>query len=246
MNIINFSSRINIIKHPIASFKFILGNKKELHEEIILDSAKYLWPKDFDKEAWKSYIKEIEINSLIPQNKNKHESIIVGNNLNTTFGKWIYCCIRHLKPEFIIETGVSHGYSSWIILNALHKNNFGKLFSIDLPNNDTNINYNFKETVKTGWLVPDELKYRWDMKLGDAKTILPQILKEINYVDIFFHDSDHSYEHMKFEFDTVQPYFKKGSILLSDDVDKNISFQEHASKFNLKSIQFNKGGTSII
>lgn len=246
MNIINFSSKINIIKHPIASINFFRGNKSSLHKEIIFDSAKYLWPNKFNKNEWNSYFEELENNSLIAANKNVHESVIVGNNLNTTFGKWIYCCIRFLKPETIIETGVSHGYSSWIILNALHKNNCGKLYSIDLPNNDTNKNYNFTEIPQTGWLVPKELKDRWDMRLGDAKIILPEILKNLGNIDIFFHDSDHSYEHMKFEFETVQPHFKNGSLLLSDDVDKNSSFQEHVNKFGLKSIQFNKGGTSLI
>lgn len=246
MKIINFSSNLNILKHPIATIDFLRGNKNNLHKEIILDSAKYLWGDTFDKNEWSSYIQEIENKTLLPANIIKNNSVVVGNNLNTTFGKWIYCCIRFLKPNTLIETGVAHGYSSWIILNALHKNNKGKLYSIDLPNQDTNSNYNFTETPKTGWLVPDALRSRWEMHLGDAKILLPEILSQLKEIDIFFHDSDHSYEHMKYEFETSHPFIKKGGILLSDDVDKNESFSEHANTNHLKSIRFNKGGTSIL
>ena len=36
----------------------------------------------------------------------------------------------------MVETGVAHGVSSWTILNAMHRNGKGKLYSIDLPNKD--------------------------------------------------------------------------------------------------------------
>ena len=91
-------------------------------------------------------------------------------------GKWLYCSVRALKPLKVIETGIAHGSSSWVILNALNKNQRGTLFSLDLPNNDTNAAYNFEgKRLETGWLVSDELQGRWKKIFGDTKETLPQL-----------------------------------------------------------------------
>jgi len=245
MPIKNSSSNKIAFKKPLAALKFKLGNKSAMHNAIILDSVKYLWGSNVDLKPWKEALDELKLNNIIASNENQSNTV-VGNNLNTTFGKWIYCCIRVTKPDSVIETGVAHGYSSWIILNALHKNQKGKLYSIDLPNNDTNNDYNFKNQPETGWLVPEALKSRWELKLGDAKILLPEILNKIETLDVFFHDSDHSYEHMKYEFNTVNRFLKKGGILLSDDVHKNKAFSEYVNENDLIALQFNKGGTAII
>jgi predicted O-methyltransferase YrrM len=245
MTIKNASTMLAALQNPIAAIKFKLGNKSAMHDAVILDSVKHLWGANTDLTPWKNVLEELKNNDLIAPNKNTHQTI-VGNNLNTTFGKWIYCCIRVTNPNTVIETGVAHGYSSWIILNALNKNKKGVLYSIDLPNNDTNSDYNFKDQPTTGWLVPDSLKDRWKLNLGDAKVLLPQILNDIKHLDIFFHDSDHSYEHMKYEFETSYPFIVNGGLLLSDDVHKNAAFSEYVKTNNLKALQFNKGGAAII
>jgi len=190
-------------------------------------------------------LNELEKGVLIAPNKNTH-NLVVGNSLNTTFGKWIWCCVRVLKPEVMIETGVAHGSSTWIILNAMHLNKKGKLYSIDLPNNDTNSAYNFRNTQPaTGWMVPDSLKPLWELHLGYAQEILPALLKKLGKIDIFFHDSDHSYEHMKFEFETATPFIRSGGLLISDDVHKNKAYSEFISTSKWKALMFNKGGCAI-
>ncbi len=244
MPIKNSSSFKAALLHPLAALQFRLGNKEAIHTAIILDSVKHLWGSNANLEPWKQALQELADLQLVPPTKNE-TAIVVGNNLNTSFGKWIYCCVRVLKPEYIIETGVAHGYSSWIILNALHKNQKGTLYSIDMPNNDTNENYNFSKQPETGWMVPDQLRSRWKLNLGDAKVLLPAILNELGAIDIFFHDSDHSFEHMKFEFEVTHPHIRKGGLLLSDDVHKNAAFREHVDAHNLTALQFNKGGAAI-
>ncbi|ACR41605.1 O-methyltransferase [Saccharolobus islandicus] len=44
----------------------------------------------------------------------------------------IYCLIREIKPQLVIETGVANGISTFLILNAIMKNGNGKLYSIDI------------------------------------------------------------------------------------------------------------------
>ena len=216
-----------------------------MQRSVILNAAKHLFGNATPLAPWKEALQEIESGNLIPPTENIN-NIPVGNSLGNTFGKWIYCCVRVLKPASMIETGVAHGSSSWIILNAMEKNKKGKLISIDLPNNDTNEAYNFGvKTPPTGWRVPEQLRQRWSLRLGDARILLPEALKEFGKLDIFFHDSDHSYGHMKFEFETSLPFLSSTGILLSDDVHKNAAFAELVSNNNLHALQFNKGGAAI-
>ncbi|MBK7965879.1 MAG: class I SAM-dependent methyltransferase [Bacteroidetes bacterium] len=245
MSILEASRKSVALKHPLAALSFYMGNKKAMHEAIILDAAKYIFGANTDLRPWKEALLEITSYDLIPANKNTYD-VVVGNNLNTTFGKWIWCCVRVLQPDAMIETGVAHGSSSWIILNAMHKNGKGKLFSIDLPNHDTNKDYNFNMShPETGWMVPDVLKKQWELHLGYAQEILPKLLNQLGKIDIFFHDSDHSYEHMKFEFETSSPFIRKGGLMLSDDVHKNKAFSEYVERNHLKALQFNKGGCAL-
>ncbi|MEP7265403.1 MAG: class I SAM-dependent methyltransferase, partial [Bacteroidota bacterium] len=234
----------NALKNPVAVMSFALGNKHSLHEAIILRSAAYLFGARWKKADWKNALNEIHSGELVPQ-VNNINNIKVGNNINTTFGKWIYCCVRVVKPKIIVETGVSHGSSSWIILNALHKNKTGQLISVDLPDNDLNSNYNFNGSAQTGWLVPAELRNQWNLQLGDAKKILPQLLEKSKEIDLFFHDSDHSFEHMQWEFNTIFPYLIKDGLVLSDDVHQHAAFPEFVAKNNLRALTFNKGGCAI-
>ena len=44
----------------------------------------------------------------------------------------VYFLVQNLKPEVVIETGVSDGMSSFFILTALNENKKGSLYSIDL------------------------------------------------------------------------------------------------------------------
>ncbi|MBL7924961.1 MAG: class I SAM-dependent methyltransferase [Bacteroidia bacterium] len=245
MTILEASHSKIALRHPFAALSFYFGHKSALHEAIIIASAKYLWGDHTDTQAWKSALQELKGNVLIPPVTNRY-NLVVGNSLNTTFGKWIWCCVRVLKPEVMIETGVAHGSSSWIILNAMHLNKKGRLYSIDLPNNDTNAAYNFNENQPaTGWMVPDLLKPRWELHLGYAQEVLPMLLRKTGQTDIFFHDSDHSYAHMKFEFETAAPLLRSGGLLISDDVHKNTAFEEFIRTRQWKALQFNKGGSAI-
>lgn len=245
MSIYQASSRSNIIRHPVAALSFYLGRKAAMHEAIITESARYLWGKNTELHRWKAALKEIENGLTIAPNRDP-DNKVVGNTYNTTFGKWIYACVRVLQPAVMIETGVAHGASSCLILNAMHLNGKGKLISVDLPDNDTNPDYNFKgKMAQTGWMVPEVLRSRWQLRLGYAQELLPAILKEEREIDIFFHDSDHSYAHMKYEFEISAGHIRKGGLLLSDDVHKNSAFSEFVKREGLRALQFNKGGAAL-
>lgn len=144
----------------------------------------------------------------------------------------LYFLVRMFKPATVVETGVFRGISSAFILAALTDNEKGKLYSIDLPNadyqvpdgRDTKSPLKGKEDV--GFAVPKMLKQNWELLLGDSKVLLPQLLSRLDSVDLFYHDSDHSYAFMKWEFAQVYPRIPFGGFLTSDDVQWNTAFDE--------------------
>jgi hypothetical protein len=122
----------------------------------------------------------------------------------------LYAIVRLTEPSTLVETGVHDGLSSAVILRALDRNGHGRLTSIDLPSTDQ------PTSEGPGWLVPEALRPRWELQLGDARDHLPRVVAASAPVDIFFHDSDHSGPHQEFEFRTVQPYPATFAVLLSD------------------------------
>jgi predicted O-methyltransferase YrrM len=130
----------------------------------------------------------------------------------------LYQTVRLYKPDYILETGVSSGASSTYILQALHDNGKGRLFSIDLPPD------NLPEGKMSGWLVPPNLRDRWSLHIGDPRKLLEPLLEELGKIDCFLHDSLHTYDHMMWEFETVWYYLRPGGLFLSHDVGANDAF----------------------
>jgi predicted O-methyltransferase YrrM len=229
-----------------AIYFYLLKNKFKYHKIFILQKARLLFGESFIKQDWLNAINEIKEKKVLTHNSDINSDEYLGNSFNTLFGKWLYCLNRVTKPDIILETGVAHGNSSLCILNALAMNGRGRLISIDLPNNDTDKPYNVENFNKEpGWIIPDSLRDNWDLQLGDSKKILPELLKDLKKIDVFFHDSDHSYENMKFEFNAVRKYMKNGGLILSDDIDKNTAFDEFINENDFNAISFISKGATI-
>ena len=64
---------------------------------------------------------------------------------------------------------------------------------------------------------------------GDVRQILPQLTRELASLDLFAHDSLHTYEHMKFEFEQAFPFLRAGGILIADDALWNDGFWDFAN-----------------
>lgn len=236
-------SRSIALSHPLAALSFLAGNRDSLHSAMIHRAARHLLGKRYRLDAWTGALEEAEGDGLIPPDVPPGRELPPGNSHRTTFGKWLYCSVRALRPSVVVETGVAHGVSSWLILNALHKNGSGILHSIDLPDRDTDRGYNpGEERWTTGWVVPGVLRERWQLKLGPVREMLPSLLAETEGVDIFFHDSDHSYENMMFEFSEALRHMKATGIIISDDIRKNRAFEEFVQKEGLRAVAFRKGG----
>jgi predicted O-methyltransferase YrrM len=144
--------------------------------------------------------------------KNKDPGMTIKWSATSELAATTYALIKLLKPEVVVETGVGAGVSSWTILQAMDENGSGRLISIDLPTPNTEL------LPEVGYLVPRDLRYRWDLRTGPSKKLLSQTLKELRKIDIFQHDSRHSYTNQLREYQTAWPFINDGGLLVSDDV----------------------------
>jgi predicted O-methyltransferase YrrM len=143
-----------------------------------------------------------------------------GSRAMTHEAELLYVVTRIIKPSIFVETGVGAGKSSAFILRAMEKNEKGVLYSVDLPD----------EHTQSGWIVPHKLKSRWDLRLGSSEELLRSLLLEIGPIDVFFHDSDHSYENMMFEFRSAWPFLKRNGLFLAHDVGRNDALFDFCSE----------------
>ena len=136
-----------------------------------------------------------------------------------------YAAVRATAPDCVVETGVANGVSSSYLLLALQKNKRGHLHSIGLADRA------FLPIGKDpGWLVPEWLRAAWQVHLGDARDILPRLLEQLGKIEVFIHDSLHTYDHMTWEFETAYPHLHSGGLLISDDALWNNSFYDFARR----------------
>lgn len=145
----------------------------------------------------------------------------------TFFGKTVlyqYAIIRALRPALVVETGVASGVSTSYILLALTVNGTGTLHSIDVDDPAY-----VPPGKALGWVVPEWLRARWTLHRGDAREVLPHLLPRLPLLDVFIHDSLHTYDHMMFEFATAYPRIRPGGFMLADDALWNEAFERFGS-----------------
>jgi hypothetical protein len=243
------------ITHPHDAFRFLFGTAEE-RTKIISQHMRI-------EKAFRRFTDSIAILCDIPQSTAYgylHEARldeVCQQVLNATqqrsFGQIpspeaIYALCRILKPQTVVETGVASGVSSAFILQALRRNERGRLVSIDMPGYDNILAQKrvalyapettvpIQEGLGTGWIVPDTLRSRWTLEIGLTSEVLPKVLEKVKEVDVFLHDSEHTYENMIWEYTTVWPFLSRGGLLLSHDISWNAAFADFAHKVERRPI----------
>ncbi len=221
------------LAHPQSALKFL----KEYSSEYKEKQKKLSQLFGISENEVNKYFDELSDDGFYEYMSKKLEpykkKVTIGSTLNPISAPVLYVIARIFKPQILVETGVSSGISSSFVLKALSKNNSGMLYSIDLPNASP-AGTMIPDGKSSGWVIPNDLKARHKLIIGDSKDKLPTLLESLKKIDYFFHDSLHTYEHMMWEFKQAWNYLKNGGLLLSDDISWNDSFSDFIKEVNAK------------
>jgi predicted O-methyltransferase YrrM len=134
----------------------------------------------------------------------------------------LYGLTRWLRPRVLVESGGFIGMSSAFILKALadEKLATSKLYSIEMSGDREQGALIPEELRSLGGFVPMRGRVE-DFLKGDQ---LPRS------IDMFLHDSSHSYQHMLWEFRQFWQRLRDGGLLVSHDVQMNAAFSEFIAK----------------
>jgi len=177
-----------------------------------------------DARAVDTILNEAELSALEVDLRRKIRGLASGGPFRTShnadFGlaRLCYLACRLFHPAVVVETGVCYGVTSSFILTALTKNGAGILHSVDLPPLADN------GPAFVGALVPEEVRERWRLHRGPVRRILPKLLASLGEVNMFVHDSLHTYATMSFEFKLVGRHLGPRSVVFADDVGGNMAF----------------------
>jgi predicted O-methyltransferase YrrM len=144
----------------------------------------------------------------------KFTEILVGAGGDSPFGRMkghpdhyqgLLCdLIKKEKPDKMIETGVESGFSTELFVAALVENGKGHLWSVD-PN------------PTPFWMANPIEHPRFTMVIGKSEEALDALYARIGPVDMFLHDSDHSFKNQTYEYEWAFSHVRSGGIIASDD-----------------------------
>jgi predicted O-methyltransferase YrrM len=182
---------------------------RDLHELLGIE-----WPCPLDEDfnvAWNNLARHMASSGL---------TVGHGHDADSNLAHVVWCAIRHMDPQRVLETGVARGVTSALALGAMAQSNgeVGRLWSIDLP------------PMMSGWheqskvLVDEAAWPNWTYIRGSSRRTMTSTCASIGSIDIFIHDSLHTPQTMKYEFDKAWPFVRAGGLLISDDVEGNSVF----------------------
>jgi predicted O-methyltransferase YrrM len=122
-----------------------------------------------------------------------------------------YALVRATQPEHVVETGTQLGLGSCAIAAALLRNGHGRLTTIDID-------------AASGHLIGAQWGEVVDRLTGSSV----ELLAKLPEVDIFLHDSLHTYEYETQELKAVEPNLRDRAIVLSDNAHDSSALSEWA------------------
>jgi len=124
-----------------------------------------------------------------------------------------YALVRAVQPDHVVETGTDLGLGSCVIAAALLRNGHGRLTTIDTD-------------PEAGYLIGKPWENVIDNRSGNSLDILGGVTD----VDMFLHDSLHTYEHESAEIVAIEPNLATGAIVLSDNAHESPACAEFAER----------------
>jgi len=141
-------------------------------------------------------------------------------SIERSTAQMLYILVRLVRPEVVLETGVADGNSTVYILRALALNGSGDLVSTDvLPD--------------VGRLLSDDERRCWHfhhLSPRQPEADFLRLLEDLSHIDVFFHDSDHTYGGQMSQYLAAESKLAAGGFIISDDVDYSYAFMDYCKR----------------
>ncbi len=124
-----------------------------------------------------------------------------------------YAIVRAKQPDHVVETGTHLGLGSCAIAAALLRNGHGRLTTIDID-------------PEAGYLIGEPWANVIDRRIGDSI----DMLTKLSEVDMFLHDSLHTYDYETRELMAVGPNLHADAIILSDNAHESSALSDWAER----------------
>lgn len=210
------ATRYLLSGRELDNFTYDIGNRGELASFV----SRALGCNEQEVAA---YIQELDEDGQLRDSLRRRLAGRRDRNADMPFGRRLgwYAAVRTVKPTLVVETGVHDGLGSTVFLRALQRNAAegpeGQLLSFDIR-------------PDVGWLIPEELRVRHELVIGDSVSQLASAVGG-RQVGLFLHDSDHRYEHEMAEFEAVRPLVGPGAVILSDNSHSTVALRDFSSRY---------------
>jgi hypothetical protein len=124
-----------------------------------------------------------------------------------------YALVRATQPEHVVETGTQLGLGSCAIAAALLRNGHGQLTTIDID-------------PEAGYLIGEPWSGVIDRRIGSSL----DVLAKLSDVDMFIHDSLHTYDYEAQELAAVEPNLRADAVVLSDNAHQSAALSHWAER----------------
>jgi predicted O-methyltransferase YrrM len=166
----------------------------------------------------REWMQELENDSFLAEHLTRGLSSNPRRRICATEPHWArrsgwYAIVRAVQPDHVVETGTHLGLGSCILAAALLRNGHGSLTTIDID-------------PEAGHLIGEPWANVIERRTGDSVDILGA-LKE---VDIFLHDSLHTYDYETRELAAVEPKLAADALVLSDNAHESSALSDWAER----------------
>jgi hypothetical protein len=124
-----------------------------------------------------------------------------------------YSIVRAAQPDHVVETGTHLGLGSCVIAAALLRNGHGRLTTIDID-------------AEAGYLIGEPWASVIDRRVGPST----DMLGALRDVDMFLHDSLHTYDYETGELAAVEPNLRVSAVVLSDNAHESSALSDWAER----------------
>lgn len=132
--------------------------------------------------------------------------------------KYLPLVIEKFKPQQVVELGSAAGTSALMMLSYLPDN--AMLYACSIPEPEGEFRFIKEDYPNLKLIRGDDLDLSVWGNTDLAKT------------DIWFFDTNHTYEQISSEYKLYKPFFKKGCLVFIDDINLNEGMQQFWNELN--------------